>query len=461
MTATISAITATGYRLIMCDSQVYRHIRKSYLISGRQIDRPLDTVTCYSPNMEYVILFIATGSMCHGKENIVAPTKKTRSAAGNGNIRKRKDGTWEGRYTVDTDPQTGKQLRRSIYGKTQKEVRERLRQITSDVDTGEYVAPCAMKFSEWLDIWLEEYLTGRSPLTVSTYEGYCKNHINPVFENLRLDSITPIHVQKFINNLANSDLSPKTIKNIHGILHRCLQQAVLIGYLRTNPADICNLPKIVKSKITPLSDEEITLFIQQLKKIHHPYATLYIFTLFTGMRQGEVLGLSWDDVNFRRNIIYVRRQLRRLRGKGEGYEFASPKDNDSRIIRPADAVMTMLKHHYIKQQEQKLAAGCLWENPDNLVFTNEFGKHLVHVTVYKKFKQVVSELGIPNCRFHDLRHTYAVVSLENGDDIKTVQENLGHATAAFTLDVYGHVNERMRKESADRMDKFIHQVSTL
>ena len=172
----------------------------------------------------------------------MAQKKKTRSAAGNGNIRKRKDGTWEARYTVGTDPKTGKQLRRSIYGRTQKEVRERLRQITSDVDTGEYVAPCAMKFSEWLDIWLEEYLTGHSPLTVSSYRDSCKNHIKPFLGRYRLDAITPVLVQKFVNKMLAQGLAAKTVKKIHGVLHRALQQAVLIGYLRTNPADVCNLP---------------------------------------------------------------------------------------------------------------------------------------------------------------------------------------------------------------------------
>lgn len=399
--------------------------------------------------------------MCHRKEDIVAQTKKTRSAAGNGTIRKRKDGTWEGRYTAGTDPKTGRQIRRSIYGKTQKAVRERLRQITTDVDTGAYVAPCAMKFSEWLDIWLEEYLTGRSPLTVSSYESYARNHIKPALGAIRLDHITPVHIQKFINALTKTALSPKTVKNIHGIIHRCLQQAVLIGYLRDNPADVCNLPKIPRSHIQPLSDEQIAAMIHQLQSYPCPYATLYFVTLFTGMRQGEALGLSWADIDFSRSTIHIRRQLRKLRKKGAGYEFAVPKDNDSRLIRPADAVMLFLRKHRAEQKRQQLAAGPLWSNSEDLVFTNEFGNHLAHITVYKKFKGLAADLGFPACRFHDLRHTYAVVSLENGDDIKTVQENLGHATAAFTLDVYGHVTDRMRKESSDRMERFIHQVSTL
>lgn len=124
-------------------------------------------------------------------------------------------------------------------------------------------------------------------------------------------------------------------------MHRCLQQAVLIGYLRNNPADVCNLPKIPKSHIQPLSDEQIAAMIHQLQSYPSPYTTLYFVTLFTGMRQGEALGLSWMDIDFNRSTIHVRWQLRKLRKKGAGYEFAVPKDNDSRLIRPADAGSTV------------------------------------------------------------------------------------------------------------------------
>ncbi len=265
-------------------------------------------------------------------------------------------------------------------------------------------------------------------------------------------------IQKFVNGLSQQGLSPKTVKNIHGVIHRALEQAVRVGYLRTNPATVCNLPKIVKPKITPFTDEQITDLISELRATNHKFATLYIVTLFTGMRQGEVLGLSWDDVDFYRGTILVRRQLRKLKGRGNGYEFAQPKDGDSRIIKPAASVMELLRRQRKRQEEMKRAADCMWNNADNLVFTNEFGGHLAHVTVYKAFKSVVTKLGIPSSRFHDLRHTFVVVSLENGDDVKTVQENLGHATASFTLDVYGHVNDRMCNESSERMENFINGI---
>ena len=122
--------------------------------------------------------------------------------------------------------------------------------------------------------------------------------------------------------------------------------------------------------------------------------------------------------------------------------------------------MSVLKKQQQLQSRMKVLADCAWDNADNLIFTNEFGGHLVHVTVYKAFKEIVTKLGMPDRRFHDLRHTFAVISLENGDDVKTVQQNLGHSTASFTLDVYGHVSDRMRKESAARMDQFINNVSS-
>lgn len=279
----------------------------------------------------------------------MARTKNCRSASGSGNIRKRPNGTWEGRYTAGTDERTGKSIRRSVYGKTQKEVRERLRQITNDIDTGSYVAPCSMKYSEWINIWLSEYLTGRSPLTISQYKSYAHNHIVPVLGNHRLDELSLAQIQKFINSLAQESLSAKTVKNIYGIMHRCLQQAVTLGYLRHNPSEHCSLPRSLDPGITPLETPEIMLLIHRLQELNHPDANLILVTLFTGMRQSEVIGLSWPDVDFRKGIIFVRRQLVKLPEKGQGYIFSSPKSRKSRIIKPAPTVMRILD----RQREQQ------------------------------------------------------------------------------------------------------------
>jgi len=173
------------------------------------------------------------------------------------------------------------------------------------------------------------------------------------------------------------------------------------------------------------------------------------------MRQGEILGLTWDVIDFDNGTILIDKQLQRKRKTGGEYNLVSTKSNKTRKIAAADAVMQKLKEHKVKQTEMQLRVGAEWNNPNNLIFTNEFGRNYAPTTVYKHLKRIVASIGIPEARFHDLRHSYAVAALQSGDDIKTVQENLGHHTAAFTLDVYGHVTDRMKKDSAARMDGFI------
>ena len=181
--------------------------------------------------------------------------------------------------------------------------------------------------------------------------------------------------------------------------------------------------------------------------------------MFTGMREGEVLGLTWDCINFERGTLIIRRQLARDRQKGGEYHFSTPKNGKMRVIVLAPTVIELFKAQQMKQALMMLDAGKKWEN-NNLIFTNPTGGYLSYRTVYDCFKRVMVKLGLPDTRFHDLRHTYAVAAIKSGDDIKTVQENLGHATAAFTLDVYGHVTNQMKQASASRMEHFISTVSS-
>ncbi len=181
-------------------------------------------------------------------------------------------------------------------------------------------------------------------------------------------------------------------------------------------------------------------------------------TVFTGLRQGEVLGLTWDCVDFERCTLYINKQLQKTQKVGGEYTLVPTKNSRSRLITVAPYVIDVLRRQREQQERECTNAGTVWSNPSRLVFTNEAGEHLVHVTVYKRFKEIARELGYDQARFHDLRHSYAVAAIESGDDIKTVQANLGHATASFTLDVYGHASQRMRQRSADRMERYIHEV---
>lgn len=387
-------------------------------------------------------------------------SKSKKSAAGTGNIRKKtvtRNGKtysfWEARYTEGYDPGTGKQIQRSVSGKTQKEVAQKLKAATAAIDAGTYIAPSKMTVGEWLDIWATDYLGSVKPMTVQNYKIQVSRYLKPNLGNFKLDALQTHTIQHFYNSLKDgklATLAPKTIRNIHGVLHKALQQAVANGYLRTNPADPCILPKMQKPEIKPLEQEQIADFMGALEG--ESYANLFTVAIFTGMRQGELLGLAWDAVDFQNGIVYVKQQLQCIDGV---YFLNTPKSGKPRTIVPAPFVMEALLREYNRQNAAKRQAGTMWQNPWNLVFTDELGKHLVRRTVVKHFDKLAEKIGAENARFHDLRHTYAVTALQAGDDIKTVQSTLGHATAAFTLDVYGHVTEKMRQDSANRMQQFI------
>ena len=356
-----------------------------------------------------------------------------------------------------------KQRRRSITGKTQKEVMQKLTAATAAIDSGTYIQPSKQTLGQWLDIWEKTYLGGVKPRTRVIYADNIRLHIKPALGAVRLEALNTHEIQQFYNALGEpsrtrkAGLAPKTIKDIHGVLHKALRQAVEIGYLRFNPADVCKLPRVERKELAPLDDAQITAFLQIIKGSR--FETLLTVTLFTGMREGEVLGLTWDNVDFKAGTVTISKQaLLHESEAGGGFQLGSTKNGKSRTIAPASAVMALLKQHKSEQAKQRLKVGKLWGNTA-LVFTDEIGRPLTKATVYRAFKKAAAEIGCPDARFHDLRHSYAVDAIRSGDDIKTVQGNLGHATAAFTLDVYGHVTEQMKQESAARMDAYIKAVS--
>lgn len=388
-------------------------------------------------------------------------TKK--SASGMGTIRKVSKTVngktytyYEARYTEGFDPGIGKQIQRSIMGKTQKEVSKKLKAATASIDAGTYKAPCKMTVGEWLDTWVTEYLKNVKPLTVQNYSEQVKRYLKPALGATKLEKLDTHTIQMFYNSLSDENgLSPKTVKNIHGVLHSALQQAIANDYIRHNPTEACKLPKVIRPEIKPLEPNEIAKMLQEAVK--DSYRNLFTVAMFTGMRQGELLGLSWECVDFTTGIITVKQQLQ---CKDGNYFLETPKSGKGRTILPAPLVLDALHLEQQKQLAEQAEAGELWNNRFNLVFTDALGKNLVRRTVVKHFKAVIKRAGISDdARFHDLRHSFAVTSLYAGDDIKTVQANLGHATAQFTLDVYGHVTQKMKQDSASRMQQFYNQIT--
>ena len=397
----------------------------------------------------------------------------SRAAQGSGTIRKKtvvrngKEYTyWEARVTVGRDPGTGKQVQRSFSGKTQKEVREKMQAAAVAVNEGDYFEPSKMTIARWVEIWLQEYTGDKKYLTVKHYKAQCKTHIVPSLGAVKLSELTPPQIQAFYNGLQRDGLDAKSVRNIHGILTKCLSTAVQVGYLRSNPASMVTLPKVEKKEIHPLTDEQVKDFLRV--SAGDEYEILLKVILFTGLRESEAIGLTWDCVDFKAGTVKVCKQLQKRPLADGGFTFAPLKNDKARTLKPAPFVMELLERRKREQAAQRLKAGQLWQGWETaekqksaLVFTTATGGNLSPQTVYNHYKKLACQIGAPESRVHDLRHTFAVLSLQNGDDVKTVQGNLGHATAAFTLDVYGHVSERMKEDSAARMEGYIKGLANL
>lgn len=293
-------------------------------------------------------------------------------ANGTGTVRKvtrmiggKKYEYWEARYTDGVDLGTGKQRRRSITGKTQKEVMQKLKATTAAIDSGTYIQPSKQTLGQWLDVWEKTYLSGVKPRTRAIYADNIRLHIKPALGAVRSEALNTHEIQQFYNALGEpsrtrkAGLAPKTIKDIHGVLHKALRQAVEIGYLRFNPADACKLPRVERKELAPLDDAQITAFLQTIKGSR--FETLLTVTLFTGMREGEVLGLTWDNVDFKAGTVTISKQaLLHESEAGDGFRLGSTKNGKSRTIAPASAVMALLKQHKGEQAKQRLkvSASC-------------------------------------------------------------------------------------------------------
>lgn len=211
-----------------------------------------------------------------------------------------------------------------------------------------------------------------------------------------------------------------------------------------------------------MSGEHPEIRVAPLKASHKTYGTLLKVIVLTGMREVEAVGLTWDCIDFVRGTITIEKQLQKRPKESGGYTFTSLKNDVIRVIKPAPYVMRLLKERYIEQATFVSSAWEAWRNEREhrfaVVFSNELGGYLNPKQVYLHFKKFAKEIGAPDARVHDLRHTYAVLSPQNGDDVKTVQSILGHASAAFTLDVYGHVSDRMKDESSLHMEQCVQRI---
>ena len=356
-------------------------------------------------------------------------------------ISKRKDG----RFGTQIKTPNGKY--KTVYGKTPTECRHNAYDLIAEIESGQYVKVDRTTFASWADDWVNGYLIRIKAGTKKSYCGHLTNHVLPVIGNLKIQSIEKRKIQTLFTKLHETgDLSPKTIKNIHGTLHKCFDDAISAGLIKTNPAAGIILPKLTKPKIYPLSETDIPAFKEAIKNSR--YMNAYLFLLLTGLRLCEMTGLAFDRIDLNNKTMLIDRQLMTVKP----VKFTSPKHDKSRTVPLPQVAIDIIKQQKVKQAKFKLMIGDPNYNRSGFVFTEDDGSAYHAETVSKHLKNIMRRSGFPDLRLHDLRHTYAVLSLQAGIDIKTVQENLGHHSAAFTLDQYAFVTPAMLNDAAEKLN---------
>ena len=373
-------------------------------------------------------------------------------ANGEGNIRKRKDGRWEGRYTAGHDPVTGKQIFKNVLGKTQTEVKEKLKKALVEAGQVDFTKSGQYTVGTWMDTWFENVAKIKvRPSSHQTYKGYIDNHIKPNIGKIPLEKLTTMDLQKFYRKLLTKGrverieskeqpkgLSAKTVRNINQVISSAMDLAVAQKIILTNPTNACELPKVEHQEMQTIPAEQLQAFLEEARATG--VYEMYYIELATGLRRGELLGLKWTDIDWKNGIIKVRRQVARV--NGEILEAPLKTKNSYRAVSISPQAIEVLR-------EQKRKTN------DTYVFPSPNGGPISPDSVNNMLKRVLERAGIPKVRFHDLRHTFATIALQNGVDIKTVSGMLGHFSAGFTLDTYAHVTTSAQKEAAQTIGQVL------
>ena len=363
-----------------------------------------------------------------------------------GTIFKRDNGTWRAQLSLN-----GHRL--SYTGKTQQECHEWVKQTHRKIDAGRALPGALKPLDEFLSGWLVSIKSSIQPSTWHLYRQIIRDHILPDLGQVKLRDLRPEHIQSLYDSKLESGASPRTVQSIHTVLHCTLGQAVKLGMLSRNPDDVTTPPKRVHKEMSIYDEAQVGTLILAARTQRERYLAIYQLAITTGMRMGELLGLKWTDLDWERRGLQVQRQLRMKRGGG--YEFTRPKTKAGmRALRLGDAMLENLRQHQKRQLNDIQIAGNRWHALD-LIFPSTIGKPLDGSYLRKAFKQLIRQAGLPNIRFHDLRHTAASLMLNYGVPVIVVSRRLGHARPSMTLDVYGHLIPSMQEEVAEVMDTLI------
>ena len=378
-------------------------------------------------------------------------------ANGEGNIRKRADGRWEGRYTAGYHPETGKRIIKNVLGKTQAECKAKLSAAMEAARGIDVSRADEYTVATWLRSWYEIYAKPNIRIsTANRYQLMVEQYTIPRIGNIKLTKLTAHDLQKLYKELmengridrksghGNPGLSSTTVRSLHLMLHSALERAVKEKLILTNPTENCIIPKIEKQEMKILHPDHISSYLNAAERRNA--LPMFYLELVSGLRKGELVALQWSDLDEANCTISVSKQA--SWDTAHQLILSRPKTGNSirEVSIPQDAV------ELLKQEHAK--------HPDNpWMFPSGRTGEMYHPdSVVTLHKRILKDAGLEHIRFHDLRHTFATLALQNGVDVKTVSSMLGHYDAGFTLRTYTHVTRQMQESAAEKMGNFMAQV---
>lgn len=392
-----------------------------------------------------------------------------KKANGEGSLIKKDNGRYELQITIGTDPITGKPKRKSFSGKTQKEVRAKEREYYAALENGTYVEPNKITVGQWMDKWLKEFKFGYiGERTYDEYESHIRVHFNPNIGNIKLQNLKTEHIQALYNKMYKNGegLSATTVKRNHVTLRQCLEKAVELNYINKNPAKYCTLPKEKKdTQYKAFTAEEIKKIMKVLNA-ENTYEVLIMLDFATGLRQGEILALTWEDIDFENSCLTVNKALSQIKVRdAEGNTIKDdnlkkrktivkqPKtESSNRVIPLPQNIIYTLKKHKLRTAEINLKYG-IPVNDSNLVFPSEVGTKLNASNLGRHWEEsVLKKAGVAYQKFHCIRHTFTTQLLEKGVNFKTIQYLLGHSSIRTTLDIYSHVSDVSKMDAISKLN---------
>jgi len=368
-------------------------------------------------------------------------------ANGEGTISRRRNGTWAAAVSLPDG------RRKFLYARTREEARRKLVAAIHALDTGAQAEVSGDTLGEFLDQWLSQVVRPSvRPWTYRGYEVHVRMHLKPLLGHIPLSRLSALDVQQALNRRSEEGLKPKTIRYIRGTLRAGLNHAVKWGLIERNPAAVVSIPRVEPYEIRPFTPAEARTFLKAISGDR--LEALYTVALTMGLRQGEALGLRWRDVDLELGYLRINKQLQRLDGRSE---LVEPKTTRSRRqIAMPKSVTQALQQHQARQAAERSEAGENWVNLD-LVFATTQGKALDATAISKAFHLQLDRAGLPQRRFHDLRHSCATLLLVQGVAPRVVMDVLGHSQISMTMNTYSHVIPELRRSAADRMDDLLNE----